>query len=94
MAEIRMNADMLRSKATELTNLKSTHDETMVQVRTLVNGLSEIWQGQAMTAFLSSFEGMQPTFTQFSERLQDLATKMNQAASELENADVSTAGKM
>ena len=94
MALIQVTPDLLNEKASELRGYKDQHDEAMSQIRTLVNGLNEVWKGDAQDAFLAKFESMQGTFQQFSELLEGYAKLMNTAAASLEEADVSLASTM
>lgn len=94
MANIRIEPATLRSKANELLNYKSNHDENMSHVTSLVNALSDIWEGQALTAFQSSFQEMQSTITNFSNMLEVLAQKMQAAADTMEEVDTNVASKM
>lgn len=94
MAEIRIDPETLKGKAQELNGYKANHDEAIQHITTLVSSLGEIWAGQAMTAFTTAFEGMKPTFTDFAAQLEELSSKMNQAAAEMEAADQAAASKM
>lgn len=87
MAQILVNPDTLRGKAADVRNYRSQHDEVITRLKALVSGLNETWQGNAQTAFVSSFEGMQSTFTQFSELLEDYARTMEAFANKMEAED-------
>jgi WXG100 family type VII secretion target len=87
MAIIQVTPEVLTGKATEVRSLKSSHDDTMAKLRTLVLGLNETWKGEAQDAFVTKFEGMQSTFTNFSEMLESYAKLMDTAARELQNTD-------
>lgn len=87
MAQILVNPDTLRSKAADVRNYRSQHDDVINRLKILVNGLNETWQGNAQTAFVSSFEGMQSTFTQFSQLLEDYAKTMESFANKMEAED-------
>ena len=87
MATIQVTPDILRSKASEVRNLKSTHDDTMNRLKSLVHDLNSVWKGEAQDAFLASFDGMQSKFTEFSEMLEGYAKLMDTAANELEIVD-------
>ena len=91
MAIIQVTPELLATKATEVRSLKSTHDETMAQLRSLVLGLNENWKGAAQDAFVAKFESMQSSFRSFSEMLEDYARLMDTAARELESTDASLA---
>lgn len=87
MAQILVNPETLRAKAADVRNYRSQHDEVIARLKTLVNGLSETWQGNAQTAFVSNFEGMQSTFVQFSELLEGYAKSMETFANKMEAED-------
>lgn len=86
---IQVTPEMLRSKASSVRSYKSQHDETMAKLKNLIRGLNEIWKGDAQQAFISKYEGMQPTFKDFSEMLEGYAKLMDIAAKELEATDQS-----
>ena len=87
MAIIQVTPEVLTSKATEVRTLKSTHDDTMAKLRSLILSLNENWKGEAQDAFVSKFESMQSSFTNFSEMLESYAKLMDTAARELQNTD-------
>lgn len=87
MAQILVNPETLRAKANDVRNYRSQHDEIITRLKALVNGLNETWQGNAQTAFVSNFEGMQPTFAQFSELLEGYAKAMEAFANRMEEQD-------
>lgn len=94
MAMIQITPDILRGKAGEVRNLKSTHDDTMNRLKSLIHDLNTVWKGEAQDAFLASFDGMQSKFTEFSEMLENYAKLMDTAARELEMTDQSLKGQM
>lgn len=94
MALIQVTPDLLNGKATELRTLKSQHDEAMSKMRTLIMGLNEIWKGDAQDAFVAKYEGMQSTFTNFSEMLEQYAKLMDTAAQKLQETDTALQGTM
>ena len=87
MALIQVTPEVLNSKATEVRNLRSQHDDTMARLRSLILALNETWKGEAQAAFVAKFESMQSSFTSFSEMLEGYATLMDTAARELQNTD-------
>lgn len=87
MANIRINPDLLDSKATEVRTYKAQHDESIAKIKTLVNGLTEIWEGDAQKAFEANFNAMESTFNAFSESLESYAKDMNKAAEAFRVAD-------
>ena len=94
MALIQVTPDLLNGKATELRGIKDQHDEAMARMRTLINGLNEVWKGDAQDAFVAKYESMQSTFTQFSQMIEDYATLMNTAANRLQEADTNLQSTM
>ena len=53
MALIQVTPELLRGKSTELRGLKQQHDDAMTRMRTLMQGLNEIWKGTAQDALLA-----------------------------------------
>ena len=94
MALIQVTPELLRGKSTELRGLKQQHDDAMTRMRTLMQGLNEIWKGTAQDALLAKYESMQGTFANFSEMLDDYAKLMDPAATQLETTDSQLATTM
>lgn len=94
MALIQVTPELLRGKSTELRGLKQQHDDAMTRMRTLMQGLNEIWKGTAQDALLAKYESMQSTFANFSEMLDDYAKLMDTAATQLETTDSQLATTM
>lgn len=94
MAVIQVTPETLRSKATDVRNYRSEHEDTMQKLKNLIYALNEIWKGEAQNAFLEKYESMQPTFTNFSELLEGYAKLMDTAANELEATDQSLKSTM
>ena len=84
---IQVTAELLRAKAGELRNMRGEHDEVMNRMRSLILNLNEIWKGDAQTALVERYEGMQSTFTNFSEILESYSMLMDKAAAAFENAE-------
>lgn len=82
-----MSPDSLTAKAAEVRTLRAEHDETMGKLRTLILALNEIWRGEAQDAFVAKFEGMQSTFTSFSESLEEYAKLMDTSAKAMRETD-------
>ena len=94
MALIQVTPDLLNSKANELRTYKDQHDEAMAKMRSLIMGLNEVWKGDAQDAFVAKYESMQPTFTTFSQMLEDYAKLMDTAAQRLQETDQSLQATM
>ena len=80
MALIQVTPEVLNSKATEVRNLRSQHDDTMARLRSLILALNEPWKGESQAAYVAKFESRQSSFTSYSEML-------DTAARELQNTD-------
>ncbi len=87
MAIIQVTPELLSSKANEVRSLKAQHDDTMAKMRSLVLALNENWKGEAQDAFVSKFESMQSSFTNFSNMLEGYAKLMDTASRELQATD-------
>lgn len=94
MALIQVTPELLTGKANELRSMKAAHDENMAKMRTLILGLNEFWKGEAQDALVAKYEGMQSTFTSFSEMLENYAKLMDTAAQKLQETDSSLAATM
>lgn len=89
MALIQVTPELLEAKASEVRSMKSEHDEIMAKMTSLVHALDDIWKGEAQSAFVAKFDGMQSTFTNFSEMLEGYAALMDTSAATLREADES-----
>ena len=94
MALIQITPDLLAGKATELRGYKAEHEEAMNKMRSLMTNLNEIWKGDAQDALFAKYEGMQGTFTQFNEMLEDYAKLMDTVAKQMRDLDSSLASQM
>jgi len=94
MALIQVTPDLLNGKANELRGYKDQHDDAMAKMRALITGLNEVWKGDAQDAFLAKYEGMQSTFTNFSQMLEDYAKLMDTAAQRMQETDQSLSTTM
>lgn len=94
MSTIRVDAETLRGKATEIRNMKSTHDDNIARVGALIRGLSGEFTGQAATAYIEKFESMQATLTSFSEMIESFARDLDAVAANFTEVDTSLAGSL
>lgn len=90
---IQLTPDIMRTNAAEIRTLRGQHDDTMARIKTLVRSLNESWKGSAAEAYVSKFDGMQSTFTNFSEMLEDIAEKLEYNANEMEKRDLELAAQ-
>ena len=87
MAMIQVTPELLEGKASEVRELKSQHDEIMAKMKTLVHAINEQWKGEAQDAYVSKFDSMQTTFTNFSEMIEGYAKLMSTSAKVLRESD-------
>ena len=77
MARIQVTPEVLNEKSNEVRKYKEEHVSTIQKLTAMVNGLTEIWQGEAQTAFQAKFDGMK---TQFEQILEEYALNLSDAA--------------
>lgn len=94
MGIIKIDADTLRSKATEIRTMRANHDENIARMRTLVTNLSGVFEGEAATAYVNQFESMQATFTSFSEMIETFAAELDTTANSFQEMDTTLASKL
>lgn len=87
MATIQVTPELLNEKANLLRQLRVSHDEAMAKVTAIVNGLSDVWRGEAQAAYVEKFQSMRGTITYFSEMIEDYAAFMDRAANEMAETD-------
>ena len=94
MATIKIDAETMRSKATEISGLRDQHDQLIASIGSIINGMSGVFEGAAATAYVTQYDSMKATFTQFSEMLMKFSTELNGVANTMENTDTSLAGSI
>jgi WXG100 family type VII secretion target len=94
MALIQVTPDVLEGRAGEVRRLKGDHDGTIQKLTQLVNGLNEVWRGQAQDAFVEKYRSMESQFKNFSEMLEGYAKLMDTAARQLRETDQNLKGTM
>ena len=57
MARIQVTPEVLNEKSIEVRKYKEEHISTIQKLTAMVNGLAEIWQGDAQAAFQAKFDG-------------------------------------
>ena len=88
MSLIKVTPDMLRARAVNVRKDRGEHDTCIARISNTINGLSDVWQGEAQNSFVERFRSMEPTFKQFSQLLEDYSTLMDKAANQLQETDV------
>ena len=94
MALIQVTPDLLNSQAQQLRTIKTNHDQTMQQMRSLIMNLNQIWKGAAQDAYVAKYESMQPVFENFSQMIEEYAALMNTAANAMQETDASLSNTM
>lgn len=94
MKKISINPQALRARAAELDDLRAQHDELMRQLRTLVAGLPDIWQGEAQQAFLNKFYTQSKKISELDGTVADFIATVRRAAEAAEEADSALAAKI
>ena len=92
MAIIQVTPELLNGKSAEVRKIKSEQEQVMHRLTQLVNGLNEIWKGEAQDAFVAKYQSMDATFKNFAELLEGYATLMDTAARELQSTDQTLKG--
>lgn len=89
MTTIRVDADTLHNKATDIRTLKANHDENIMKMKSLINSMcnSDVFSGEASKAYLNRMESMQATFNSFSELIEEFATALDGVADTFGDVD-------
>ena len=87
--KIIVTPEEMRSNAT---NIRT--EKCISSMRTIVNSMSGVFEGEAATAFVSNFESYNAQFTSFGELLESFAQKLDTAANTMEETDGGLAASM
>lgn len=88
MADFKVNSEVLRTKATEVRDLKQQSEEMFNnRLRTIIDALGEVWSGQAYQKFVNDYETIRPTFTKLAETLEKVASDLEKDAGIYEDAE-------
>lgn len=91
---IRVDAETLHSKANELRNKLTTHNQNIASMKGLVNGLSSEFTGAAATAYIERFNNMEATFNNFSDMIESFATNLDAVANTFTDQDNTLANSL
>lgn len=94
MALIQVTPDLLKGRAGDVRKHRSEHDATIQKLDAIVNGLNEVWKGDAQNAFVQKYQSMSQTFKNFSEMLEGYAKLMDTAAQQLQETDINLKATM
>lgn len=93
---IKIDAETMRSNAANLRNLRSTHDENITAIGTLIHSMcnTDVFTGEAANAYQNRYDSMQATFQNFSQMLEEFATDLDNVANNFTDTDTSLAGAL
>lgn len=77
----------LIAKADEMEMQREHQADIMRQLRTIVYGLDQVWQGDAQTAFIEKFTNQQQKINAFLQALSEFISFTKQVAQEAVNGD-------
>jgi WXG100 family type VII secretion target len=92
--KIIVTPEEMRSNATNIRTEKANFEQCISSMRTIVNSMSGVFEGEAATAFVSNFESYNAQFTSFGELLESFAQKLDTAANTMEETDGGLAASM
>ena len=87
MANIKVDPDVLDQKAKTIREYKNQHDDAITKLNALVDGLEGEWVGVSKTNYVNAYNDFKGTFSNFSQRMEELALSLEKKASEYRVAD-------
>ena len=92
--KIIVTPEEMRSNATSLRSEKANFEQCISSMRTIVNSMSGVFEGEAAAAYVSNFESYNGQFTAFGELLESFAQKLDTAANTMVETDGGLAASM
>lgn len=92
--KIIVTPEEMRGNATNIRSEKANFEQCISSMRTIVNSMSGVFEGEAATAYVANFESYNAQFTSFGELLESFAQKLDTAASTMEETDGGLASSM
>jgi WXG100 family type VII secretion target len=87
MAEIKVNSQVLRDAATQLTNELGNFSDISGDIEQGLSSLSSTWEGDAFNSFLSQLNALSPSLERYSEVIRDYANFLNTTAEQYETTE-------
>lgn len=87
MANLFLDYDGACAKVKKARDYRSQHDAVIAELKTLINGMTDVWTGSAQTRLYEEFSSFESTFKNFSQMLEDYANEMQAWADKLYNTD-------
>lgn len=91
---IKISPERVKDEANRVRDFRDEHLDIMSRLNNLVMILTESWEGEAQTAFVSKYQGMKNKFAEFEEMLSQVATDMDNSANKMQQTDVSLASRI
>ncbi len=77
---IKVNPDLLNSTASEFGGQATSLQNLTNQMMTIVTGLTSAWQGDASTAYIGKFQGLQDDMDKMFRMIQEHSTDLQEMA--------------
>lgn len=87
MAHLFLDYEGACSKVQKARDYKTQHDTVISELKVLINGMTDVWTGNAQTKLAQEFSDFETTFKNFSQMLDDYANEMQAWADKLKAAD-------
>ncbi len=94
MPKIMLTPEFLNEKASQVENCRTTQEEIINGVATLIDNLVSGWEGAAQRAFQAAFDARRGTYEQFAPDLSAFSSFLNMYAQTMEDIDVGEAGRV
>ena len=88
---IKVNPDILNSTASEFGGQATSLQNLTGQMMNLVTGLSSAWQGEASTAYIGKFQGLQDDMDKMFKMIQEHSTDLQEMAAAYISAEQANA---
>jgi WXG100 family type VII secretion target len=92
--KIIVTPEEMRSNASNIRTEKANFEQCISSMRSIVNSMSGVFEGQAATAYKNNFDSYNAQFTQFGELIESFAQKLDSSAATFEETDQGMAGSM
>ncbi|MDR0647897.1 MAG: WXG100 family type VII secretion target [Synergistaceae bacterium] len=94
MALIKVTPETLHEQAKQLISYDQEHNDAYAKMQKLVENITTVWEGEAQTAFRSSFDAKRSEFQKFSTDIQAFAKLMDNAADKMAQTEAELKSSM
>lgn len=91
MADVSMDYAALSTLAQEISGMHTQLEDVLTSFESLVSSTKGAWKGKAHQKFVSSYQGLEVDMRSISAKLEEYASKINKAASDMSGEDKSAA---